>query len=209
MAASMRRAALALLAGAAGAAGAAFGGGAALAEGAGRLRATVVSVDGAALELRDAAGHDVAVSLSPSTTVAALVPAKLADVTPGSFIGAAANTLPDGTLVAREIHIFPEAMRGSGEGHRAFDLGPGSTMTNGTVGNEVKGAAGDTLTVAYKGGEKTITVPKDAPIVMFAPGDRAMLVPGAHVIVQTRTAEGGGLAADRVTVGKDGLVPPM
>ncbi|RYC31827.1 hypothetical protein D3273_11915 [Lichenibacterium minor] len=184
-------------------------GGAAMAQSATRLRGTVVSIDGTALRIHDAAGHDVQIALSPTYTVTALVPAKLGDVTPGSFIGAAANTQPDGTLVAKEIHIFPEAMRGSGEGHRAFDLGPQSTMTNGTVGNEVKGAAGDTLTVAYKGGEKSITVPKDAPIVMFAPGDRAMLAPGAHVIVQAQAGEGGGLTAERVTVGKDGLVPPM
>ena len=184
-------------------------GGVAGAQSATRLRGTVVSLDGTALALKDSAGHDVRVTLSPAYTVTALVPATLGDVTPGSFIGAAANTRPDGTLVAKEIHIFPEAMRGSGEGHRAFDLGPQSTMTNGTVGNEVKGASGDTLTVAYKGGEKSITVPKDAAVVMFAPGDRAMLVPGAHVIVQAQVAEGGGLTADRVTVGKDGLVPPM
>ncbi len=99
-------------------------------------------------------------------------------------------------------------MRGAGEGHRGFDLGPKSTMTNGTVGNEVKGASGDTLTVAYKGGEKSIVVPPGAPVVMFAPGDKAMLVPGAHVIVQTKAAAGGTLTAERVTVGKDGLVPP-
>ena len=173
-----------------------------------RVRGTVVSLDGTALRVKDAAGRDVAVTLSPSYAVTALVPAKLADVKPGDFIGAAADTQADGTLVAREVHIFPEAMRGSGEGHRAFDLGPKSTMTNGTVGNEVKGKDGDTLTVAYKGGERTITVPADAPVVSFAPGDQAMLVPGAHVIVQAQ-GDAGGLKAERVTVGKDGLVPPM
>ena len=191
------------------AAGRALRGGAALAQSAARGRGTVVSLDGTALRLQDRAGKAVVVTLSPTYGVTALVPAKLGDVAPGSFIGAAADTRADGTLVAREIHIFPEAMRGAGEGHRAFDLGPQSTMTNGTVGNEVKAAAGDTLTVAYKGGEKSILVPKDAPVVMFAPGDRAMLVPGAHVIVQAQTAEGGGVTADRVTVGVDGLVPPM
>ncbi|MGI3900257.1 MAG: hypothetical protein ACRYGP_21185 [Janthinobacterium lividum] len=184
-------------------------GGAALAQSATRVRGTVVSLEGTALHLKDRAGTDVTVALTPTYAVTALVPAKLADVTPGSFIGAAADTQADGTLVAKEIHIFPESMRGSGEGHRAFDLGPTSTMTNGTVGNEVKNASGDRLSVAYKGGEKSIVVPKDAPIVMFAPGDRAMLVPGAHVIVQATTAEGGKLTAERVTVGKDGLVPPM
>ena len=184
-------------------------GSAALAQSATRVRGTIVSLEGTALHVKDRAGADVSIALSPNYAVTALVPATLADVTPGSFIGAAADTQPDGTLVAKEIHIFPESMRGSGEGHRAFDLGPTSTMTNGTVGNEVKGASGDRLSVAYKGGEKSITVPKDAPIVMFAPGDRAMLVSGAHVIVQATTAEGGKLSAERITVGKDGLVPPM
>ena len=183
--------------------------GAVLAQSATRIRGSVVSVDGPVLHLKDRAGMDLTVTMSPSYTVTAVVPAKLGDVTPGSYIGAAADPQPDGTLVAKEVHIFPEAMRGSGEGHRAFDLGPQSTMTNGTVGNEVKGAAGDRLTVAYKGGEKSIVVPPNAPVVTFAPGDRAMVVPGASVIVQAQKAENGGLTAERVTVGRDGLVPPM
>jgi len=111
--------------------------------------------------------------------------------------------------VAKEVHIFPESMRGSGEGHRGFDLGPKSTMTNGTVGQEVKGTSGNTLTVAYKGGQKSIVVPPDAPVVTFTPGDRAMLVEGAHIIVQPQIGAGGALMAERVIVGKDGLVPPM
>ena len=187
----------------------ALSGGVAAAQSAARIRGTVLSLDGTALHLKDTSGVDLTVALSPSFTVAALVPAKLSDVTPGSFIGAAAETEADGRLVAREVHIFPESMRGAGEGHRAFDLGPRSTMTNGTVGNEVKGTSSDTLTVAYKGGERTIVVPSGAPVVTFAPGDRALLVPGAHVIVQAQKAEGGALTADRVTVGRDGLVPPM
>lgn len=174
-----------------------------------RVRGTIVSLDGTALELKTVAGQDVGVTLGPSYSVTALVPARLADVKAGSFIGTAAETKPDGTLVAKEVHIFPESMRGAGEGSRPFDLGPKSSMTNGTVGHEVKGTSGDTLTVAYRGGEKTILVPPDAPVVMFTPGDKAMLVPGAHVIVQAQSEQGGGLTADRVTVGKDGLVPPM
>ena len=184
-------------------------GGAPVAQSADRVRGTVVSLDGTALHVTANGGQNVSITLSPSYRVTALVPAKLSDVQAGSFIGIAADTQPDGTLVAKEVHIFPESMRGAGEGHRGFDLGPQSTMTNGTVGNEVKGASGDTLTVAYKGGEKTIVVPPSAPVVMFAPGDQAMLVPGAHVIVQTQAATGGGLTAERVTGGKDGLVPPM
>ena len=184
-------------------------GGAAMAQSAERVRGTVASLDGTALCVTANDGQTVTIALSPAYTVTALVPAKLSDVQAGSFIGIAADTQPDGTLVAREVHVFPEAMRGAGEGHRGFDLGPQSTMTNGTVGNEVKGTSGDTLTVAYKGGEKSIVVPPSAPVVMFAPGDKAMLVPGAHVIVQAKAASGGALTAERVTVGKDGLLPPM
>ena len=181
----------------------------ALAQAPGRVRGTVASLDGSALHVTANGGQDITIALSPAFSVTALVPAKLSDVQPGSFIGIAADTQTDGTLVAKEVHIFPESMRGAGEGHRGFDLGPKSTMTNGTVGQEVKGTAGNTLSVAYKGGEKSIVVPPDAPVVMFTPGDKAMLVPGAHVIVQTQAAAGGTLTAERVTVGKDGLVPPM
>jgi len=182
----------------------------ALADAPSRIRGTVTSFDGTALHVTGNGGQDVAVTLSPNSSVTAVVPAKLSEVMPGSFIGTAADTQPDGTLVAKEVHIFPESMRGSGEGHRGFDLGPKSTMTNGTVGQEVKGTSGNTLTVAYKGGEKSIVVPPDAPVVMFAPGDRAMLVRGAHVIVLPQAgAAGGALTAERLIVGKDGLVPPM
>ncbi|MCW6506408.1 DUF5666 domain-containing protein [Lichenifustis flavocetrariae] len=182
----------------------------ALAQSTTRIRGTVVSLDGNTLHVTpNGGGVEEAIALSPKGTVIALVPAKLSDITAGSFIGTAATTQPDGSLVAKEVHIFPESMRGAGEGHREFDLGPKSTMTNGTVGQEVRSTAGNTLTVTYKGGEKSIVVPPDAPVVMFAPGDKAMLVPGAHVQLQARKGDDGTLTAERVTVGKDGLVPPM
>jgi hypothetical protein len=183
---------------------------AALAQTATRVRGTLTSLDGAALHVAPTGGGpEEVIALSPTANVIALVPAKLSDITSGSFIGTAATTQADGTMVAKEVHIFPESMRGLGEGHRAFDLGPKSTMTNGTVGQEVKATAGNTLTVSYKGGQKSIVVPPDAPVVTFAPGDKAMLVPGAHVQVQAQKSADGTLTTDRVLVGKDGLVPPM
>jgi hypothetical protein len=112
-------------------------------------------------------------------------------------------------MVAVEVHVFPESMRGSGEGHRPFDLGPKSTMTNGTVGQEVVGNAGQTLTVRYKGGNKDILVPPGAPVVTISPGDRTLLVTGAHIIAFTQKAADGTATAGNVLVGKDGLVPPM
>jgi hypothetical protein len=110
--------------------------------------------------------------------------------------------------MALEIHIFPESMRGSGEGHRPFDLQPESTMTNGTVG-DVTVANGRTLTVGYKGGQQTVIVPPDTPIVGFEPGDRALLAAGAHAILFGTKQADGSFTAARVLVGKDGLVPPM
>jgi hypothetical protein len=173
-----------------------------------RLRGTIGAIDATTLTLTTNAGATVKVALKPDTPVIAVVPAKLGDISKGSFIGTAAMPGPNGSFVALEVHIFPEAMRGAGEGHYPFDLKPESTMTNGTVG-DVTVANGDTLTVGYKGGQSTIMVPADVPIVAFAPGDRGMLAVGAHAIAFAAKQADGSYAAIRVLVGKDGLVPPM
>jgi hypothetical protein len=173
-----------------------------------RLRGTIATSDGGALTVTTTAGASVAVTLQPDAPVSAVVPARLADIKKGDYIGAAAVPGPKGALVALEIHIFPDSMRGVGEGHHPFDLQPESTMTNGTVG-DVTVATGDTLKVGYKGGEQTVMVPPDAPIVTFAPGDRAMLTAGAHIIAFGTSRPDGSFVAARVLVGKDGLVPPM
>ena len=136
------------------------------------------------------------------------MPIKLEDIKPGSFIGSAAMPQADGTQRALEVHVFPESMRGTGEGHRPFDLQPQSTMTNGTVGDLV-GSKGRTLTVKYKGGEKTVIVPDDVPIVSIEPGTRALLTPGAHVIVFASKGADGSMTAISVNVGENGLTPPM
>jgi hypothetical protein len=146
--------------------------------------------------------------LTSGTTVVAIVPIALEAIKPGSFIGTAAVPGADGTLRALEVHVFPESMRGTGEGHRPFDLQPQSTMTNGTVGS-VTGTTGRTMTITYQGGEKTIDIPPGTPIVTYEPATRAMLVAGAHVILFGTEADGGAITATRIAVGKDGLVPPM
>jgi len=104
--------------------------------------------------------------------------------------------------------VFPESMRGTGEGHHPFDLQPRSTMTNGTVG-AVTINPGRSLTVTYPDGQKTIVVPADTPVVTYEPGSPALLVPGAHVIVMGTEAADGKLSASQILVGKNGLVPPM
>lgn len=173
-----------------------------------RYRATVTALQGDLLRAETRAGQALQLSLVPRTVINAVVPARLEDIRPGSFVGTAAVPGPNGTLVALEVHVFPESMRGTGEGHRPFDLKPDSTMTNGTVG-DVVGTGGRTLKVGYKGGEQTVAVPPDTPIVTFAPGGRDLLVPGAHFLGFASKGADGALTAERLLVGKDGLVPPM
>jgi hypothetical protein len=116
---------------------------------------------------------------------------------------------PDGSQRALEVHIFPEAMRGTGDGHRPWDLQPSSTMTNGNVEQTVAGNDGQTLTLKYKDGEKKIIVPASTPIVSYLPGDKNELTPGARIFIAAATKQPDGtLQTPRVNVGR-GVAPPM
>jgi hypothetical protein len=174
-------------------------------------RATVetMSADGATLSVRTRAGEERTVHLGPKTRFVLVVPATLADVKPGTFIGVAALPGEGAELKAMEVHIFPEAMRGTGEGFRPFDLAPKSSMTNGNISARVDAATGPKLTVTYKGGEQTIAVDPKTPIVALVPGARTDLKPGAAIIARGPRHEDGSIDAAYVLVGKDGLVPPM
>jgi hypothetical protein len=174
-------------------------------------RATVetVSADGHSLAVRTRAGEERTVHLNPKTRFVLLVPATLADVKPGAFIGVAAMPGEGSELKAMEVHIFPEAMRGTGEGFRPFDLAPGSTMTNGNLTARVDATSGPKLTVTYKGGEQAIVVDPKTPIVAMAPGAQSDLKPGSAIIARGPKQEDGSIDAAFVLVGKDGLVPPM
>ena len=176
------------------------------------IRATIqtVSPDSLTLNVRTREGEDRIVRLKDPLTVNAAVPASLADIKPGLFIGATAMPGPDGTLKAAEVHIFPEAMRGAGEGFRPFDFAPQSTMTNGVIAAKVDSAEGPKLTVAYKGGEQTILVDPAMPIITFAPGALSDLKPGASIGVRGAIkAAYGASEATRILVGKDGMKLPM
>jgi hypothetical protein len=174
-------------------------------------RATIqtVSADGTALNVRTRAGEDRTIHLNPKTRFALVIPATLADVKPGSFIGVAALPGEGNELKAMEVHIFPEAMRGTGEGFRPFDLAPKSSMTNGNISARVDATTGPKLTVTYKGGEQTIVVDPKTPIVALAPGAQTDLKPGAAIIARGPKQGDGSIDAAFVLVGKDGLVPPM
>ena len=174
-----------------------------------RIRGDVVALDGNTLQVKTRAGEALTVKLADNFGVSAIVKRDLAAVVPGAFIGTATMPRADGTLQALEVLVFPESARGSGEGHYPWDLQPGSMMTNATVFDVVTVDAARRMTLKYKDGEKLVVVPPDAPIVTFEPGDRAMLVPGAHIMLGAVKQPDGTFTAGRVSVGKDGLVPPM
>jgi uncharacterized protein DUF5666 len=175
-----------------------------------RVRGTIEHVDGQTLMVKARDGKDVTVKLADNATVVAIVKAALGDIKPDSFVGVTALPETDGSWRAVEVHIFPETMRGTGEGDRPWDLQPKSTMTNAAVAEAVKHVDGQTLTLKYKEGEKKITVPADAPIVAFEPGDKSYLKAGAKIFVVAGTRQpDGSVQAARINVGKDGLTPPM
>jgi hypothetical protein len=180
---------------------------AAFAQQAVRVRGTIEKVDGNTLTVKAGDGTAVTLMLTSDAAVVSVVKATLADVKEGSFVGSAAMPQPDGSQKALEVHIFPETMRGAGEGHRPFTV-PNSTMTNGTVGDMVTASDGQSLTVKYKGGDKKIVVPPGVPIVRYEIGGRSELKPGAHVTATNAVKKPDGtLEAARINVGRDGLVP--
>jgi hypothetical protein len=174
-----------------------------------RVRGDVVALDGLNLQVRSRSGEALTVKLAETYAVTAVAKIGIDRIVPGVYVGTASMPQPDGSQRALEVLLFPEARRGSGEGHYPWDLQPGSMMTNATVADVVSVDKDRKLTLKYKDGEKTVFVPPDAPIVTFEPGDRAMLVPGAHILVTVTKQPDGTLTAGGVAVGKDGLVPPM
>jgi len=174
------------------------------------IRGAIVSVDGATVAVRTRAGEQIKLHLKDDQQITAVVPAALADVKPGVFVGIAAMPGDGGALTAMEVHIFPEAQRGSGEGFRPFDLAPGSTMTNANISATIDTVSGPKLTLTYKGGEQTILVDKGTPIVTFAPGEAGDLKPGADIDIFRPTATSdGAYEAARVLVGRNGTKVPM
>jgi glucose/arabinose dehydrogenase len=174
-----------------------------------RLRATVERVDGATYIVKDRDGVERKLTTTDKPLYVAMVKASMADIKPGMFVGSTAMPAADGTLQAVEVHIFPEAMRGTGEGHRPWDLKPQSTMTNASVETSVAANDGQVLTMKYKGGDKKIAVTPQTVVVSYAPGDKADVKPGTHIFAAVTKQPDGSLQTPRITYGKDGLVPPM
>jgi hypothetical protein len=192
------------------------------------VRGTIAQVDGNTIDIKEHDGGVAKIHLADNAKIVSVAKASLSDIKPGSFIGTAATPGTDGKLQAIEVHIFPESMRGTGEGNRAWDLTPKSSMTNGTVApkssmtngtvaqsnkvenNKVNSVEGNDLTVNFNGGTKIVEVTSGTKVVTLVTGDRSELKPNAKIFIPaaTRTPDGA-LEANRVTVGKDGISPPM
>jgi hypothetical protein len=174
-----------------------------------RVRGTIEAVDGDVLTVKSRSGEDVKLHMTGDMRVVGITKTSLSDIKVGSFIGTTTVPDPDGTQKAVEVHVFPEDMRGTGEGSRPYDLRPNSTMTNATVATTLAGNDGHTLLVKYKDGEKKVVVSPDTPVVTFVPGDKSDLKAGAKIIAFMKKLPDGSFETNRVSVGRDGLTPPM
>jgi hypothetical protein len=182
-----------------------------------RVRGTIDQIEGSMMIVKSREGDTLRIKLTDDSSVIALEKASLADIKPNSYVGSTAMPQPDGTWKAVEVHIFPEAMRGTGEGDRPYDYRPQSTMTNGTVSNvgkstvggTVSSEEGSTITLSYKDGSKKIELTPETVIVRYLPGSREELKPGARIYIPAATRQADGtLMTARINVGR-GIAPPM
>jgi hypothetical protein len=174
-----------------------------------RLRGAIESADNQTLTVKGRDGTVMTMKLPEGIAVRGLEKKSVADVKQGGFVGITAMPQADGTQKAVEIHIFPEAMRGTGEGHRPWDLMPNSTMTNGSIDSAVAAVDGNELVLKYKDGEKKFIIPANVEVVMFVPGSVADLKPGEKVFVAAKKLPDGTLEPQFITVGHNGVNPPM
>jgi hypothetical protein len=175
-----------------------------------RIRGTVERIDGPVFVIKSRDGAELKLTMTDNPLFVAIAPATMADIKPGMFVGSTGLTQPDGSQKAIEVHIFPESMRGTGEGHYDWDLKPQTKMTNANVEQTVAGNDGQMLSVKYKGGEKKLLVTPETAVVTYVIGDSSDIKPGTRIFVgAAKKQPDGTLQTPRITYGKDGLTPPM
>jgi hypothetical protein len=172
-----------------------------------RIRGDIVSFKGEMLTVQRNSGDTVSIDVKPDVGVSALKPAKLSDAKVGSYVGTPALMGGDGKLIATSMIVFPEAARGTAEGHFAYDFGPKSTMTNANVVSVVTGTSGRELNLSYKGGSSTVTVPENVPVVTPVPASTADLTAGKKVFLVVTPGASGVYDAHVLFVEKDGVAP--
>ncbi|MBN9600895.1 MAG: hypothetical protein J0G28_14645 [Afipia sp.] len=173
-----------------------------------RVRGTIESVNGQILIVKARDGTNVVMRMAGNVRLTGVVPISRDEIKVGAYIGVTSVRAEDGADQATEVHVFPEAMRGTGEGSQPWDSAPNSTMTNGAL-TKIAGHEGQVLTVTYKGGAKQVVLTPQTVVVTFVPGERGDIRVGAHIIAATGRAADGALEATRISVGRDGLTPPM
>src|SRR5256886_3753513 len=174
-----------------------------------RVRGAIEAVDGDVLTVKSRGGEDVKLHMAGDINIVGITKIALADIKVGSFIGTTTVPGPDGVQNAVEVHVFPEDMRGTGEGSRPYDLRPNSSMTNATVAESVVSNDGHALLIKYKDGEKKVLVSPETPVVTYVPADKSDLKAGAKAIAFMKKLPDGSFETNRVSVGRDGLTPPM
>ena len=175
-----------------------------------RIRGTIESIEGPVFVVKNRDGAELKLTVTDKPLFVAIVKATMADIKPGMFVGSTGVTQPDGSQKAIEVHIFPESMRGVGEGHYDWDLKPQTKMTNANVEQTVAGVDGQMLSVKYKDGEKKVLVTPETAVVTYVAGDRGDLKPGIKIFVgAAKKQPDGTVQTPRITYGKDGLTPPM
>ena len=173
-----------------------------------RVRGVIQAVEGQTLVVATE-GAVARLTLTDMTGINGLEKRTMADIKDNTFIGATAVKNRDGRWEATEIHIFPESMRGAGEGHYAWDL-PESTMTNGAATGVVAKGRGGSMTVHHAGGDVEIDITRRTEIVALTMGTRALLVPGATVMALAAPPQGGGNpTAVAIIAETNGVKPPM
>jgi len=174
-----------------------------------RIRGEVEKAEGDTLVIKTVDGASAKVALAPGYSVGGVVKATTADIKKGGFIGVGARPQPDGSLLAVQVFIFPEAMRGTGEGHRPWGVLPDSTMTNATVAETVSRVDGANIVLTYPGGEQKVAITPDANIIMATPAQTSELVAGAQVAMSATKQADGSFSASRVTIAKPGAQLPF
>jgi len=172
-----------------------------------RIRGTIERIEGPVYVIKNREGAELKLTLTDNPLFVAISPSSMADIKPGMSVGSAGMMQPDGTQKAIEVHIFPESMRGTGEGHYDWDLKPQSKMTNGNVEQTVSGVDGPVLSVKYKEGEKKLVVTPETVVVTYVPGNKDEVKPGTKVFVAAKKQPDGTFQAPRITYGRNGAGP--
>jgi hypothetical protein len=172
-----------------------------------RIRGTIERIEGPVYVIKSREGAELKLTLTDNPLFVAIAPSTMADIKPGMFVGSAGMMQPDGTQKAIEVHIFPESMRGTGEGHYDWDLKPQSKMTNGNVDQSVAGVDGPILSVKYKDGEKKLLVTPETVVVTYVPGNKDEIKPGTKVFIAAKKQPDGTFQAPRITYGRNGAGP--